>query len=89
MKTPKFWLQRELKAHLRRGLSSLPAPRNDFEIVIPENDNKLLEEPQDNSDFIEDAADVENRRLAKLAEESKRLFEIDVLAVKFIISVYF
>ncbi|XP_041462209.1 cell division cycle 5-like protein [Lytechinus variegatus] len=64
--------QRELKASLRRGLSSLPAPRNDFEIVIPENDEKLLEEPQDNSNFIEDASDVENRRLAKLAEEREK-----------------
>lgn len=64
--------QRELKASLRRGLSSLPAPRNDFEIVIPENDEKLLEEPQESSNFMEDASDVENRRLAKIAEEREK-----------------
>ena len=63
--------QRELKASLRRGLSSLPAPRNDFEIVVPENDDKLLEEPLVDADFAEDASDVESRRLAKLAEESE------------------
>lgn len=64
--------QRELKASLRRGLSSLPAPKNDFEIVIPENDDKLLEEPQVDSGFVEDASDVEARRLAKLAEEREK-----------------
>ena len=29
--------QLEMKAQLRAGLSNLPAPRNDFEIVVPEN----------------------------------------------------
>ncbi|XP_071506962.1 cell division cycle 5-like protein [Diadema antillarum] len=64
--------QRELKANLRRGLSSLPTPKNDFEIVIPENDENLLEEPQVETDLVEDASDVEARRLAKLAEEREK-----------------
>ena len=31
-----------MKALLRAGLSNLPAPRNDFEIVVPENVSKLI-----------------------------------------------
>lgn len=31
-----------MKAQLRAGLSSLPAPRNDFEIVIPEEDQVII-----------------------------------------------
>ena len=29
--------QLEMKAQLRAGLGNLPSPRNDFEIVVPEN----------------------------------------------------
>lgn len=35
-------MQAELKAQLRAGLASLPAPSNDFEIVLPEVRNRLL-----------------------------------------------
>ena len=31
-----------MKAQLRAGLSSLPAPSNDFEIVIPEEDQVII-----------------------------------------------
>ena len=34
--------QLEMKARLRAGLSNLPAPRNDFEIVVPENVSLFL-----------------------------------------------
>lgn len=44
--------------------------------MIPENDEKLLEEPQESSNFMEDASDVENRRLAKIAEESRSLLKL-------------
>lgn len=30
------FMQEELKAQLKAGLASLPAPSNDFEIVLPE-----------------------------------------------------
>ena len=33
----KFY-QREVKETLKLGLSTLPAPKNDFEIVVPENE---------------------------------------------------
>ena len=31
--------QRELKATLKLGLSTLPQPKNDFEIVVPEDED--------------------------------------------------
>ena len=31
-----MFMQEELKAQLKAGLASLPAPSNDFEIVLPE-----------------------------------------------------
>ena len=33
----KFY-QREVKETLKLGLSTLPTPKNDFEIVVPENE---------------------------------------------------
>lgn len=41
---------------------SLPAPKNDFEIVLPENAEKELEETETDTGFIEDSADIEARK---------------------------
>jgi len=41
---------------------SLPVPKNDFEIVLPENAEKELEEAETETGFIEDSADIENRK---------------------------
>lgn len=41
---------------------SLPVPKNDFEIVLPENAEKELEETETETGYIEDAADVEARK---------------------------
>ena len=61
-----------MKAHLRHGLSSLPAPRNDFEIVVPEHDdNEVRDDSGVDPNYIEDAADLEARRLAMQEAESK------------------
>lgn len=60
---------KEQKMELKMGLASLPAPRNDFEIVIPENENGIQEEPEIDPHFVEDAADVEAKRLQMLAEK--------------------
>ncbi len=56
---------------LRRGLAGLPQPKNDYEIVIPEQDA----EPgaaQDGHDFIEDQADVDARRDAEI--QAQRMY---------------
>lgn len=44
------------------GLMALPAPKNDFEIVLPENAEKELEEHEVDETFVEDAADIEARK---------------------------
>lgn len=58
-----FFLQeRESREHLRLGLMGLPAPKNDFEIVLPENAEKELEDREIDDTYIEDAADVDARK---------------------------
>ncbi|KAI4884617.1 hypothetical protein NFI96_034578, partial [Prochilodus magdalenae] len=67
-------LQRESREQLRLGLMSLPLPKNDFEIVLPENAEKELEEPEMDESFVEDAADIELRKQAvRDAEREKEL----------------
>ncbi|PIO39751.1 hypothetical protein AB205_0065540, partial [Aquarana catesbeiana] len=56
--------ERESREHLRLGLMSLPTPKNDFEIVLPENAEKELEERDNEEMFVEDAADIEARKQA-------------------------
>lgn len=56
-----------MKASLKAGLSSLPAPRNDYEIVVPEDEQ--LPEEQSNEAVIEDQADVDARYQAELLEK--------------------
>ncbi|EPY76717.1 cell division cycle 5-like protein [Camelus ferus] len=55
-------MERESREHLRLGLLGLPAPKNDFEIVLPENAEKELEDREVDDTYIEDAADVDARK---------------------------
>ncbi|XP_059374418.1 cell division cycle 5-like protein [Carassius carassius] len=67
-------LQRESREQLRQGLMSLPLPKNDFEIVLPENAEKELEEAEVDESFVEDAAEIELRKqVARDAEREKEL----------------
>ncbi|XP_010706458.1 cell division cycle 5-like protein [Meleagris gallopavo] len=67
-------MERESREHLRLGLMALPAPKNDFEIVLPENAEKELEEPEVDEAFVEDTADIEARKQAlRDAERAKEL----------------
>lgn len=54
--------QRESLQQLRQGLLSLPVPKNDFEIVLPENAEKELEETETEIGFVEDSSDIEARK---------------------------
>uniref|UniRef100_H2ZJV9 Cell division cycle 5-like protein n=1 Tax=Ciona savignyi TaxID=51511 RepID=H2ZJV9_CIOSA len=57
----------EDRLNLRASLSTLPTPRNDFEIVLPENEeggDKELE--KDGNDVVEDAADLEAQKQAEI-----------------------
>ncbi|KAK7815556.1 hypothetical protein U0070_005668, partial [Myodes glareolus] len=75
--TAKIQEERESREHLRLGLLGLPAPKNDFEIVLPENAEKELEEREIDDTYIEDAADVDARkqalRDAERVKEMKRM----------------
>ncbi|XP_040583933.1 cell division cycle 5-like protein [Lepeophtheirus salmonis] len=53
----------EAKQVLRMGLSSLPQPKNDFEIVVPqeEEDDNEVEMQDDDNTYIEDQADVDQQ----------------------------
>ncbi|GAA6109314.1 cell division cycle 5-like protein [Tachysurus ichikawai] len=67
-------LQRESREQLKLGLLSLPLPKNDFEIVLPENAEREMEEPEVDESFVEDAADIELRKqVARDAEREKEL----------------
>lgn len=49
---------------------SLPAPKNDFEIVLPENAEKELEEMETETGFTEDAAEVDARKQVSTHEST-------------------
>lgn len=67
-------MQRESREQLKMGLLSLPLPKNDFEIVLPENAERELEEPEVDESFVEDAADIQLRKQAvRDAEREKEL----------------
>lgn len=66
--------QADMRIHLKRGLAGLPAPKNDFEIVVPEDMNDNMEEMPEQH-YIEDQADLDDRseadRLARVEKEMK------------------
>merc|ERR1712223_1260222 len=68
--------QREMRETLKMGLSSLPVPKNDFEIVIPEAMGEDAAEDED-AHWVEDQADLDNQtaeqfRLRREAELRRR-----------------
>jgi len=63
---------RALQESLRSGLSRLPEPRNDYEIVVPEDE--AMEVQQQTTVSIEDQADVDARALAD--QKAKRKLPI-------------
>ncbi|XP_037079900.1 cell division cycle 5-like protein isoform X2 [Pollicipes pollicipes] len=54
--------QLQIKEQLRFSLSSLPAPRNDFEIVVPDDEPAPEEAAAGPAELVPDQADVEARR---------------------------
>uniref|UniRef100_A0A182NG25 Pre-mRNA-splicing factor CDC5/CEF1 n=1 Tax=Anopheles dirus TaxID=7168 RepID=A0A182NG25_9DIPT len=68
--------QKQLKSTLKEGLASLPAPRNDYEIVVPESetDEAADDGTMDMEQMVPDQADVDEKRVRnKLAQEAKEL----------------
>lgn len=65
--------QRQVKQSLRDGLASLPTPKNDYEIVVPDEQEET-EESKPAEDAAEDQADVDAKALADLkAKEQEEL----------------
>lgn len=63
--------QRQMKSSLREGLSSLPAPKNDYEIVVPDDDQD--EEPSESAALsVEDQADIDAKRLEAEKERQRK-----------------
>lgn len=63
-------IQLEQKSNLKDGLAGLPAPKNDYEIVIPEQEGTEAEAVVANEGFVEDQADLDQRREEELAKQS-------------------
>ncbi|KRT79782.1 hypothetical protein AMK59_6609 [Oryctes borbonicus] len=63
--------QISLKEQLKIGLSSLPTPKNDYEIVVPEQAESEAQEAI-RDQLVEDQADVDARREAELKEKAAR-----------------
>ena len=55
---------------LKHALSRLPVPRNDYEIVVPDNEFNVDSSAAD-EDFIPDQSDIEANREAELRAKSE------------------
>ena len=58
-----------MRDNLRHGLQSLPTPRNDFEIVIPENMESETADQNEETEFHEDQADIDLRMSEEIARK--------------------
>lgn len=62
--------QRQVKSSLREGLASLPTPKNDYEIVVPDEEQE--EEVTETTELsVEDQADIDAKRI-EAEKERKR-----------------
>ncbi|TRY78786.1 hypothetical protein TCAL_11803 [Tigriopus californicus] len=52
--------QKQLRESLQQGLSSLPQPKNDFEIVVPENEEDT-DVTEDDHTWVEDQAELDQQ----------------------------
>lgn len=75
-------LQRESREQLKLGLMSLPVPKNDFEIVLPENAERELEEMETEQGYVEDAAEIEHRKQAARELEKEKELKMRHTAVQ-------
>lgn len=63
--------QKQLKQSLKDGLASLPASRNDYEIVVPDQED-MPNDKQSNDSLVEDQADVDAKLMAEKRAEGER-----------------
>lgn len=63
--------QKQVKSTLREGLSSLPAPKNDYEIVVP--DEEQDDDQQENGNMtVEDQAEIDAKRIEAENERQRK-----------------
>ena len=68
-----------MKDQLKRGLAGLPTPKNDFEILVPEDMTENGDEAGDQYQYIEDQAELDERADADRRARSK--FQVKVVLV--------
>ncbi|XP_076054718.1 cell division cycle protein 21 [Oratosquilla oratoria] len=66
--------QRNMRDQLQVNLKALPSPKNDFEIVVPDQEEGVQMEEAEGSSVVEDQADVDARAVADA--EAKRKAEM-------------
>lgn len=62
--------QRQVKSSLKEGLASLPAPKNDYEIVVPDEEQE--DEVENTEMTVEDQADLDAKRIAEENEKARQ-----------------
>ena len=77
--------QMEVQAQLRSGLRGLPAPKNDFEIVVPENEPSVADKGELEAGFVEDAAEVDERAAQRRREEGKAVFSYNPILLVMVV----
>ncbi|XP_043491814.1 cell division cycle 5-like protein, partial [Polistes fuscatus] len=65
-------IQKQAKEQLRAGLIALPTPRNDYEIVVPDDETIDENTSTPANDIVEDQADIDVRQQQELLEQKKR-----------------
>lgn len=75
--------QRNTKSALEQAFAALPKPKNDFELVVPEDDDAEDDAMQTDEPLsAEDAADRDARIAARKAEEKRKMLARRTQAVK-------
>ncbi|XP_014233346.1 cell division cycle 5-like protein [Trichogramma pretiosum] len=64
-------IQKQAKDQLRVKFDSLPAPKNDFEIVIPEEEINEGDEANAAMEIVEDQADIDAKKQQAILEQQK------------------
>lgn len=73
---------KETRQTLRKALSSLPTPKNEYEIVVGEDDLKDLHETEDVSSIRTDQADLDRLKAEQLAAEAEAERKLQSQAVQ-------